>query len=126
VAVDDVVVVADDDGDMRWLVAEMLRGALGVVVAGTCNGAEALDVLRVPGTNARVLLLDMQMPVLDGPETLRAIRSDPALRALPVVAMSGGGFEEAARAAGCDAFLRKPFGEDALVAALRPYLGAGA
>jgi CheY-like chemotaxis protein len=121
--VDDVVVVADDDPVIRGMVAEMLRRALGVVVAGAADGAEALDVLRLPGVNARVLVLDMQMPVLDGPATLRALRSDPALRDLPVVAMSAAAAESEARAAGCDLFLRKPFPTTALVAAVRTCLG---
>ena len=123
-AVQPVVVVADDDADMRRMVATMVELALGAAVVEAADGQQALSALRA--RPARVLLLDMQMPVLDGPETLRALRADPQLRGLPVVVMSAAGSEAAARAVGCDAFLRKPFGLDALAATLRPYLEGGA
>jgi CheY-like chemotaxis protein len=122
--VDAVVVVADDDAEMRAMVAAMLQGYMGAEVVGAEDGEHALRVLG--GVAARVLLLDMQMPVLDGPSTLRALRADPAHRHLPVVAMSAASYEDAARAAGCDDFLRKPFTMDALLAAVRPHLAESA
>ena len=119
-----VVVVADDDPAMREMVEAMVRGFLSAEVVAVADGEEALRALRA--ADARVLLLDMQMPVLDGPGTLRALRADEALRHVTVVAMSAAGLEGAAAAAGCDAFLRKPLGLDALLSALRPYLDARA
>lgn len=117
---DAAVVVADDDAEMREMIAAMLWEHPNVQVVHAVDGEHALHVLR--NLRARVLLLDMQMPVLDGPATLRAIRADPELRKLPVVGMSAASLEGAARAAGCDAFLRKPFKPGELVMALRPYL----
>lgn len=115
-----VVVVVDDRAELRALVAAVLRALPEVEVRGAADGERALRVLRE--VRARVVLLDMEMPVMDGFATVRAIRADPALRALPVVGMSAGDNGEAARAAGCDAFVPKPFGRHELLAALRPYL----
>jgi CheY-like chemotaxis protein len=92
-----VILYAEDDPDDR-LLAEMAHRESGaanrlVVVA---DGAEALDYLRRTGRHVDrpaspetgIVLLDLNMPGIDGRETLRIIRADPNLRRLPVVIMT--------------------------------------
>jgi CheY-like chemotaxis protein len=124
-AVVELLLIADDDPEVREMIEFMVRSHLDVRVEGAEDGAQVMAKLAV--TPARVLLLDMQMPVMDGAATLAAIRRDDALRDAYVVAMSAAAsLEHAARASGCDSFLRKPFGVDALLAAIGPRLGGAA
>ena len=77
------ILVADDQDSMRQLLCSALR-ALGyteVVTAG--DGRQALKILR--GRMIDVVLLDVEMPVLDGFETLTEMRADPNLAAIPVI-----------------------------------------
>jgi CheY-like chemotaxis protein len=107
------VLVVDDDGDIRSLLelALQLDGHDVVTVAG---GGEALDALRDEGRQgrARVVVLDVQMPDLDGWQVLRLIRSDEQLRDTPVMLCTvRASAADLARGwvAGCDAYQPKPF-----------------
>jgi two-component system cell cycle response regulator DivK len=69
--------------------------------------------------------MDIQLPVLDGYEATRRIKADPALRAIPVIVVTSyalSGDENKARAAGCDAYVTKPFSPRALLAKIREYV----
>ena len=68
--------------------------------------------------------MDIQLPLLDGYEATRRIKADPNLRHIPVIAVTSyalSGDETEARAAGCDAYLAKPFSPRALLAKIREY-----
>jgi CheY-like chemotaxis protein/HPt (histidine-containing phosphotransfer) domain-containing protein len=118
-----VVLVADDAPEIRRLVRQGLRENCRVVEA--VNGREALRQFdRQP---IALVLLDMNMPVLDGYATAAAIRQRDAGRIVPIVALTGSeGLEDRERAAvaGCTIHLAKPFALAALrstvKAALRP------
>ncbi len=72
-----------------------------------------------------LILMDIQLPIMDGYEATRRIKADQALRAIPVIAVTSyalGGDEERARAAGCDDFVAKPFSPRQLLAKVRQYL----
>jgi CheY-like chemotaxis protein len=75
--------VVDDDPEMRTAMTELLDGA-GFAVAWAGNGAEVFELIRA-GVRPRVLLLDMQMPVLDGWSFLERRRKYRFLRSIPVV-----------------------------------------
>ena len=82
---------------------------LGYQVRTADNGAEALEVLRNGAVDA--LLLDCQMPVMDGFATCRALRNLPGCQALPVLALtahSQSGDRERCLAAGMSDYLAKP------------------
>jgi len=81
--------VVDDSAVNRKLLGQLLAGiGLGAVEVG--DGSAALELLRGDrGREVDVVLLDVMMPELDGYETLAAIKSDPALRHLPVIMVSG-------------------------------------
>ncbi len=80
------VLVVEDLADLRDTLMEILEDA-GYAPAGAANGHVALEALRA-GLVPRVILLDLQMPVMDGNEFLVAWRSDPKLSSIPVVVLS--------------------------------------
>lgn len=83
------VLVVDDTPFNRQLLTRLLQ-SIGHVAVAVQDGAVALDLLRDPETSPfDVVLLDIVMPVMDGYETLAAIKSDPNLRHLPVIVISG-------------------------------------
>lgn len=111
------VLVVDDHASSRRLVADVLRAAGAAEVFTAEGAAEALGMLRTrrPG----MIITDQRMPVMDGVELVRTIRRaavtpDPRIPdpRLPVIMLSGDRTQKdvnAARAAGADAFLMKPF-----------------
>ncbi len=69
--------------------------------------------------------MDIQMPVLDGYEATRRIKADPALRSIPIIAITSyalSGDEQKARAAGCDDYVPKPYSPRQLLAKIRQHL----
>ena len=69
--------------------------------------------------------MDIQLPVMDGYATTRQIRADPALRSIPIIAVTSyalSGEEQKARAAGCDDYVPKPFSPRELLAKIRQRL----
>ncbi len=110
----DVLIV--DDDRMNLIILEKLVCAMGVEVATCSSGAQALEELQA--TAWRVVLLDMQMPEMDGPETARRIRalgeaiSQPKIVAL--TAFVDESVQQTAHAAGMDAVMSKPLDRSAL------------
>ena len=112
------ILVVDDLPLNREVAREFLSIA-GLEVEEAANGREALDRLAREGID--LVLMDIQMPVLDGLETTRLIRSDARLRALPVIAMTAhamSGSREQSLGAGMNDHLTKPIDPDALYAVL--------
>ena len=74
-----------------------------------------------------IILMDLEMPIVDGWEATRRLKSNPETRDIPVIAFSAhalGGEREKALAAGCDEFDTKPIEFDRLVATIRRILAA--
>lgn len=113
------VVYAEDDPLVRDTAANMLR-ELGAEVSVCKNGAEA--VLLCLSLNPDVALLDLSMLGMDGFDGAKRIRANDAVagRRVRLVALSGRapGYEEQARTAGFDEFLRKPITLEGLKAAV--------
>ena len=99
---------------IRRLVTNVLE-AEGRTVVTASNGAEALEAIEQGGFD--VVVLDVMMPGLDGVEVCRRIDHD-VVKVVMLTARDDVDVEEAARAAGADAFLTKPFGSEELVDAL--------
>jgi CheY-like chemotaxis protein len=114
------VLLVEDDPEVSRGLCRSLR-ARGLEVRPVENGAVALEFLRrgeLPG----VVLLDLTMPVMNGWQFVQALRADPALRALPVVALTAHTTDPRNAALDVAAILSKPPEFDHLVALVRGFL----
>lgn len=100
------ILIVDDDEDFRALLRVALESK-GYRVEEAANGKEALPVAteRPP----LLILLDLQMPVMNGRELLQRLRSQPETEEIPVVVISGFGFEWEAELMGAQGYIGKPF-----------------
>ena len=117
-----VLIVEDNELNMK-LFHDLLE-AHGYDIIGTRNGVEALELARKHRPD--LILMDIQLPGIDGYEVTRRIKADPALRAIPIIAVTSyalSGDDQKALAAGCDAYVTKPFSPRALLAKIRGFLG---
>lgn len=79
------ILVVDDDEDIREVLAEVLRER-GYDVTVAKDGADALDAVRK--VTPSLILLDLNMPVMDGVELRRHLQADPTLARIPTIVMS--------------------------------------
>ena len=101
-----------DDSEINCEVAKRILEQHGAQVRLAFDGAAALDWLITHPGEVDLVLLDVQMPVMDGLEVTRRLRQLPQFKALPIVALTAGAFksqQEAAREAGMTDFIGKPF-----------------
>ena len=116
-----VMIVEDNELNMK-LFHDLLE-AHGYHTVGTRNGIEALDLARKHRPD--LILMDIQLPGLDGYEATRRIKANPALRAIPIIAVTSyalSGDDVKAQEAGCDDYVAKPFSPRALLAKIREHL----
>ena len=119
----DVLLVDDNPGDVR-LAQEAFRGTDGgIKLHVASDGAEAMSFLRHEGSYASsprpdLILLDLEMPKMNGPETLAQIRADAALSPIPVVILTAADSEAGisrSRELNANLYLTKPDGLEAIV-----------
>ena len=116
------ILVVEDQEDNRQIVRDLLTTTDYEVMEAE-NGEEALAA--VAKHRPDLILMDIQLPIMDGYEATRRLKADPGLRAIPVIAVTSyalSGDEEKARAAGCDDFVPKPFSPRELLAKVQAYL----
>jgi CheY-like chemotaxis protein len=104
------ILIVDDDPMIRKLIATTLEDISGYRLQEAGDGVEALE--RAVTARPEIVFLDVDMPRLNGIETCRRLRSDPATAGATIVmltAMSDGPAQDSAIAAGADLFLTKPF-----------------
>ena len=101
------VLLVDDEVDIRELCTEYLTTA-GYEVLQAGNGAEALDIAI--GHKPDVIVMDIEMPVMDGLEATRRLGADPRTSAIPVIVLSANTIAQHAKAErlGCNVCLVKP------------------
>ena len=119
---DGLVLVVDDEDGVRNVAGRMLE-ALGFQVLEACDGQEALEIFDKQPDKIRLMLLDLTMPRLDGPQTLEQLRVRRL--DLPVVLMTGYHEQEVSQrfaTVGFAAFLQKPFKQDHLRDKIRAIL----
>ncbi len=115
-----------DDNDLNQQVGADLLGDAGLVVEVAENGQVALDMLQ-QRTAYDIVLMDMQMPVMDGLTATRRIRENPAWEALPVLAMTANamsGDRDSCLAAGMNGHVAKPIDPDELFSQLLQWVPA--
>ena len=116
------ILVVEDQEDNRQILRDLLSNAgYEMIEAGDGQQALALAAKHRPD----LILMDIQLPVMDGYEATRRLKADPALKAIPIIVVTSyalSGDEAKARAAGCDAYVAKPYSPRALLAKMREYL----
>jgi CheY-like chemotaxis protein len=117
------VLVVDDIADSRFVLSRlMLSNHYRVVEAA--DGAEAIEVARRERPD--LVLLDLNLPVLDGLEVAKRLRELPWMKNIPIVAVTAYhyyGIREAALEAGCDDYLPKPLDFDELARVVNGLIG---
>ncbi|WP_077036297.1 response regulator [Pelomonas sp. KK5] len=105
------VLLVEDTAVNRQVAGELLGDIAGMRVSMACDGHEAVALLGDPQAQFDIVLMDVQMPGMDGCEAARRIRADARHASLPIVAMTASvqqADREASLAAGMNGFIRKP------------------
>ncbi len=116
------VLVVEDQEDNRRIVRDLLTKA-GYETIEAVNGEEGVAMAQTHRPD--LILMDIQLPGLDGYEATRRIKADPALCQIPIIAVTSyalSGDDVKAAAAGCDAYVTKPFSPRVLLAKVREYV----
>jgi two-component system, cell cycle response regulator DivK len=115
------ILLVEDEEDNMQILRDLLTTEYDIVEVE--NGEQALAA--VAKQQPDLILMDIQLPVMDGYEATRRIKADPALRSIPIIAITSyamGEDEQRARAAGCDDFVAKPYSPRVLLAKIREYV----
>jgi PAS domain S-box-containing protein len=123
----DARVLLAEDNEANQMVASEILGRLGIELDIANNGREAVEMAQAGRGKYSAVLMDVQMPEMDGLEATRAIRADLALHDLPILAMTANAMKadiDACFAAGMSDFITKPIERKALLQTLRRWLPA--
>jgi two-component system, cell cycle response regulator DivK len=116
------ILVVEDQEDLRGVLRTLLSGS-GYTVLEAADGQAG--VVKALSERPDLILMDIQLPILDGYDATRQIKADPKLKATPIIAVSSfamKGDEEKARAAGCDHYVTKPYSPIQLLRIIRGFL----
>ena len=116
------ILVVEDQEDNRQILRDLLDHA-GYEVFEVADGEQAQPAAAAHHPD--VIIMDIQLPLLDGYEATRRIKADPELKHIPIIVVTSyalSGDETKARAAGCDAYVVKPYSPRALLAKIREYV----
>jgi two-component system cell cycle response regulator DivK len=116
------ILVVEDQEDNRKIMRDLLS-ASGYQSMEAASGDQGLAMAEheVPD----LILMDIQLPGLDGYEVTRRIKANPALKHIPIIAVTSyalSGDDQKAFAAGCDGYVTKPFSPRLLLAKIREFL----
>lgn len=118
----DILIVEDNPVNQKLIAFLLARADYTYEVAE--NGLVALELLRK--STFRLVLMDMMMPVMNGFDATRAMRADPKLAKLPVIALTANalkGEDDKCRAAGCNDYIAKPYSKEQVLNAIARLLG---
>lgn len=116
------ILIVEDQEDNRKILRDLLTSA-GFALLEATTGEEGVSLAETEHPD--LILMDIQLPGLDGYEATRRIKATPALRHIPIIAVTSyalSGDDVKAREAGCDAYVTKPYSPRALLAKVREYL----
>ena len=116
------ILVIEDQEDNRRILRDLLS-SVGYELIEAENGEDG--VAAAAADRPDLILMDIQLPLLDGYEATRRIKAQSALSAIPIIAVTSyalSGDEDKARAAGCEGYVTKPFSSRELHGKIREYL----
>jgi two-component system cell cycle response regulator DivK len=116
------ILVVEDQEDNRRILRDLLT-SVGYDVLEALTGPEGVAMAETLRPN--LILMDIQLPGLDGYEVTRRIKANPTLRPIPIVAVTSfalSGDDIKAYEAGCDGYVTKPYSPRHLLAKVREYL----
>jgi two-component system cell cycle response regulator DivK len=117
------ILVVEDQEDNRQILRDLLASA-DYEMTEAENGQEALDAMaKAPPPD--LILMDIQLPIMDGYEATRRIKANPAWKHIPIIVVTSyalSGDEAKARDSGCDAYITKPYSPRQLLAKVREYM----
>ena len=116
------ILVVEDTADNRQILRDLLTAAgYDLIEATDGEAGVAMAAEHLPD----LILMDIQLPSIDGYEATRRIKADPTTRHIPIVAVTSyalAGDEAKTRAAGCDGYIAKPYSPRNLLARVREFL----
>ena len=116
------ILVVEDTEDNRKIIRDLLS-SVGYELIEAVDGGEGVALAQRERPD--LILMDIQLPVIDGYEATRQIRAIPELAGVPIIAVTSyalSGDEAKTRAAGCDGYVAKPFSPRQLLAKIREFL----
>jgi two-component system cell cycle response regulator DivK len=116
------ILVVEDTEDNRQIIRDLLS-SVGYELIEAVDGAEGVAMAQ--SHHPDLILMDIQLPGMDGYEATRRIRTVPELAGVPIIAVTSyalSGDEAKTRAAGCDGYVAKPFSPRQLLAKIREFL----
>src|SRR5436190_16105731 len=116
------ILVVEDQEDLRGVLRDLLTSS-GYEMLEAADGQAGVDKAKAEMPD--LILMDIQMPIMDGYEATRQIKADLNLKSIPIVAVSSfamKGDEEKARASGCDHYVTKPYSPIQLLKVIRGFL----
>jgi two-component system cell cycle response regulator DivK len=119
------ILVVEDQADNRQIIRDMLAGT-DYEITEAEDGEQALAA--VAKRRPQLILMSVELPIIDGYEVARQIKADPALRSIPIIAVTShalNGEEQTARAAGCDDYVPEPYSPRQLLAKIRQFMPQG-
>ena len=120
-----VVLLVEDDEDNRELVKFVIsRSRLDLELVIAVNGQEAIDFIKIKRPD--LILMDMQMPVMDGYAAVSVLKGDPQFRSIPIIAFTAQARPEdiaRTRSLGCVEHYTKPMDPEELLNTIQKYIG---
>jgi two-component system, cell cycle response regulator DivK len=116
------ILVVEDQPDNRQIIRDMLAPT-NYEISEAEDGQQALEAIAKQQPD--LILMDIQLPIIDGYTATRKIKANPACRSIPIIAVTSyalSGEEKKAREAGCDDYVPKPFSPRQLLAKIRQHL----
>ncbi|MFY9837103.1 MAG: response regulator [Xanthobacteraceae bacterium] len=116
------ILVVEDQEDNRQILRDLLSSA-GYEMMEAWDGEAGVKAAKE--LRPELILMDIQLPLMDGYEATRRIKADPELKNIPIIVVTSyalSGDDGKARAAGCDAYVTKPYSPRQLLAKIREFL----
>ena len=116
------ILIVEDQEDNRMIMRDVLSSA-GYELIEAVNGEDGVKLAH--SERPDLILMDIQLPIIDGYEATRRIKGSAELKSIPIIAVTSyalSGDQTKARAAGCDGYVSKPFSPRELLARVREYL----